>query len=562
MRTITLFLLAMAITVACAGQSKSPEKEVHISRIPKPTAPADLQLQNLSFSDAKGNKNNILDAGEEAEISFLLKNTGKGDAYFLVAETSAINAPAGINLPNLQSIGTLKSGEQMEVKISLSGNVDMESGKALLQIKVKEGNGFDSDAIRVSFDTQRFNNPLVAVVDHKFTSNGGGKIQLGQVVTLNVVLQNRGQGDASDVRIQFTNPENIFPAGESNFHVPLLRPNESVNLSYDFFTNRKYALDVISIQVTATERWHKYGVDQKLSVSLEQNLSQTQTVVVQGEASKAISIETVSLTSDVDVNIPTFNNPDAKRFALVIGNEDYQRYQTGLNSDQNVQFARNDAITFKEYLTKTLGVPDKQVFLLTDATRGQMGREIDRVVELAKLTPNAELIFYYAGHGLPDQQNRQAYLIPVDVTASDLPDAFSLKDLYARLASSKADRIYVFLDACFSGGGRGENGLLAARTIKVKPIGDIVEGNIVAFTATSGEEVSLPIKKESHGLFTYYLLRKLKDTGGAVSLSELKKYLETEVPKASLIENGMKQTPQVLVAPDMGDRWLSWGIKN
>jgi hypothetical protein len=63
-------------------------------------------------------------------------------------------------------------------------------------------------------------------------------------------------------------------------------------------------------------------------------------------------------------------------------------------------------------------------------------------------------------------------------------------------------------------------------------------------------------------LFTYYLLRKLKDTGGNLSLSELKKYLETEVPKASLIENGMKQTPQVLVAPDVGDRWLSWGIKN
>ena len=68
--------------------------------------------------------------------------------------------------------------------------------------------------------------------------------------------------------VQFTQPGNIFPAGESDFRVPILRPNESVNLScHDFFTNRKYALDVISIQVTATERWHKYGVDQSWSVS-------------------------------------------------------------------------------------------------------------------------------------------------------------------------------------------------------------------------------------------------------------------------------------------------------
>jgi len=562
MRTIAHFILAFAITFQVVGQSKSPEKEVHISRIPKPTAPADLQLINLSFSDIQGNKNNILDAGEEAEINFLLKNNGRGDAYFLIAETSTITGPAGINYPDHQRIGTIKAGEQIDVRISLSGSVEMETGKALLEIKVKEGNGFDSDAIRLSFDTQRFNNPIVSIVDHKFTTHDGGKVQLGQVVTLSLVLQNRGQGDARDINIQFINPENIFPAGESGFRIPFMRPNESVNLTYDFFTNRKYALDVISIQVRVSESWNKYGDDQKLSISLGQNLSQTQTVVVQGEAAKTISIETVSLTSDVDVNIPTFRNSNPKRFALVIGNEDYQRYQTGLQSDQNVQFARNDAVTFKAYLTKTLGVPDNQVFLLTDATRGQMGREIDRVVELAKLTPNAELIFYYAGHGLPDQGNRQAYLIPVDVTAADLQDAFSLKDLYSKLASSQADKILVFLDACFSGGGRGENGLLAARTIKVKPKGEIVEGNIVAFTATSGEEVSLPIRKEFHGLFTYYLLRKLKDTGGSVSLSELKRYLEAEVPRASLIENASKQTPQVLVAPDMGDGWLSWMLKN
>ena len=65
------------------------------------------------------------------------------------------------------------------------------------------------------------------------------------------------------------------------------------------------------------------------------------------------------------------NNPDAKRFALVINNEDYQRYQTGLNSDQNVQFARNDAITFKEYLTKTLGVPDENRCFCSPMPRGQ-----------------------------------------------------------------------------------------------------------------------------------------------------------------------------------------------
>jgi len=41
-------------------------------------------------------------------------------------------------------------------------------------------------------------------------------------------------------------------------------------------------------------------------------------------------------------------------------------------------------------------------------------------------------------------------------------------------------------------------------------------------------------------------------------MKDLVDYLASEVPKASLLENGMKQTPQVLVAPDLGDVWRNW----
>jgi hypothetical protein len=205
-----------------------------------------------------------------------------------------------------------------------------------------------------------------------------------------------------------------------------------------------------------------------------------------------------------------------------------------------------------------LGFPEKQVFLVTDATSAQMNRELQRVVDLAALNPESEIVFYYAGHGLPDFETREGFLLPVDVASTNLSDGIKLKDLYSRLAASKASRIVVLLDACFSGGGRGENGLIAARTVRIKPKGDIIEGNIVAFTATSGEEVSLPLTSESHGLFTYYILKKLRDTRGNLTLEQLRTYLQDELPKTSLIENGIKQTPQVLVAPDLDEKWLAW----
>jgi uncharacterized caspase-like protein len=291
---------------------------------------------------------------------------------------------------------------------------------------------------------------------------------------------------------------------------------------------------------------------------LVESSSQTQIVNIAAKIDQPITIENISLRSDVDVGIPSTGRVSKNRFALIIGNEDYGKFQTGLQSDQNVLFARNDALVFREYAIKTLGVSEKHTFLLTDATRGQMSREIERITELAKLTPDAEIIFYYAGHGLPDFETYQSYLIPVDVTASNLEDAIKLRDLYAKLASSKASKIIVILDACFSGGGRGENGLLAARTVKIRPKSDIIEGNIVAFTATSGKEVSLPFESQSHGLFTYYLLRKLQETEGNVTLDELGQHLESEIPKASLLENGLLQRPQVLVSPELDGKWMSW----
>ncbi len=78
------------------------------------------------------------------------------------------------------------------------------------------------------------------------------------------------------------------------------------------------------------------------------------------------------------------------------------------------------------------------------------------------------------------------------------------------------------------------------------------------FTATSSEEVSLPLQKESHGLFTYYLLRKFKETSGQFTMQDLKDYLKNEIPKSSLLENRIKQTPQVLVSPKLDDQWLLW----
>ncbi|MDB0027343.1 caspase family protein [Flavobacteriales bacterium] len=166
--------------------------------------------------------------------------------------------------------------------------------------------------------------------------------------------------------------------------------------------------------------------------------------------------------------MPT-NKKVKNRYALVIGNEDYQSKQRGLSDEQNVDYAVKDASIFQEYALKTLGVKEENMYFMTDATSGEMSQTIDLLSKiLYKLGKKSELIVYYAGHGHPDELTKVPYLIPVDVSATNLRSAIKLSEMYDKLSSTGAKKVTVFLDACFTGGGR-TSGLVASRGVKVKP---------------------------------------------------------------------------------------------
>lgn len=280
---------------------------------------------------------------------------------------------------------------------------------------------------------------------------------------------------------------------------------------------------------------------------------------------KPIQVKEVENTnapaSRVDENIPLTGNQKNYTYALIIGNEDYQSYQMGLSNEVNVAYAANDAKIFKAYCEKTLGVPEKNIMLLIDARAIDMHRAVDKLSLLAKNAQGkAEIIFYFAGHGLPDETTQEPHLIPVDVSGKDLKFAIPLKDLYTKLNEYQTKRVTVFLDACFSGGARSQ-GLVEARAVKVKPKESQPEGNMVVFSASSGEQSSLPYKDQQHGIFTYYLLKKLQETKGDINYGELADYLTEEVSINSLLINDKEQNPQVNVSPAIQEIWKAFEMK-
>lgn len=324
-----------------------------------------------------------------------------------------------------------------------------------------------------------------------------------------------------DNQVAIASVEFVTPAGRSYAY------NSAAAANYDFTDVR---IDVGSFLAQGNSR-------------RDNNAARTQ--------STPSSSRVIRAQSDVDVNIPLTSRVADKTVALIIANEDYKNVT-------NVASALNDGETFAEYCKKTLGIPENNVILKENASYAEMIGAMEQLRQyVGALGDDVDVIFYYAGHGFPDEGSKDAFLLPVDGDGTSTATAYPLQQLYSNLSKMGANNVMAFLDACFSGATR-EGGMLAeARgvALKAKPVS--AEGNMFVLSAASDQETALPYTEKNHGLFTYFVLKKLQDTKGNVTLSELSQYVEENVKKNSLSVNKKLQTPRTSVSGNLKTTWTS-----
>lgn len=555
-----LFILCTNIILAQSGTSKF--KHVILNAVPKPKAPANLIISEVSFNDDAGNKNKILDADEKAEIRFTIENKGQGDAYAIVAQIEDGKKVKGIQIPTAFNIGDLQAGSKKNIVIPISGLQELESSSPDLNIKVVEGNKFDADPLSISFKSQELKKPNFKIDDYVFANKDQeGKITKGKVIQLSIVLHNTGEGDAKNINIDFGNPNNIFPASETNFTIPVLKANEVKKVDYEFFANKQYNDPEIPISIKVTESMNRYGLTETKKISLESTLAKAQRVDVIGKEEEKIAYSNISLISDVDRNIPESKMKYENKFALVIGNEDYTSFQTDLSKEVNVDFALNDAKVFRDYCEKTFGIPSINITYIPNGTYGKIKQAVEKINKLIKNSPgNLDIYFYYAGHGLPDEQTKEPYIIPVDVSASNIENGIKLKDIYSSLTEFPTHSVSIFVDACFSGGARNQE-LVMARGVKVVPKFDLLKGNIVSFSASSGNQSSYAYASKNHGMFTYFLLKSIQESNGDITYGDLWEKVKNKVSFESVKINSKEQNPQKNVGIEVENEWTKWKFK-
>ena len=257
-------------------------------------------------------------------------------------------------------------------------------------------------------------------------------------------------------------------------------------------------------------------------------------------------VKPLAAESDVDVNIPQ-TDTESKSYVLIIANENYKY-------EHYVPYAENDGETIKKYFENTIGVANEKIHFIVDASLNEMKKEVEWLVENSKFTDKVYL--YYSGHGIPATDLSTSYLLPTDGYAKDPETGLDIKWLYSKLGSMNVP-CYVFLDACFSGSGRDQQILVESRGVLIKAKELSPQNKTVVFTACQGTEMAYPINEQKHGLFTYYLLKKLQSSKGYVTMGELSDFLKQNVPLRAHEENLGSQTPTVIVPMPIINGWRS-----
>jgi hypothetical protein len=220
-------------------------------------------------------------------------------------------------------------------------------------------------------------------------------------------------------------------------------------------------------------------------------------------AAAAAAPEAKEAVSDVDTPAEkAADRPDD--FALLVGIEEYQ-------SLPKAEFGARDARTVRRHL-EALGFPARNIISLegSGATKSKLEGYLQEWLPL-NVKPSSTLFVYYSGHGAPDPKSGDAYLVPWDGDPKFLKStAYPLKRLYAELAATKAKRVVVALDACFSGAG-GRSVLAAGARPLVAKVDDGVPAatRLTVLAAASGDEITGTLDEQGHGLFTYHLLKAL-----------------------------------------------------
>ncbi|HAB53007.1 MAG: hypothetical protein A2315_01780 [Ignavibacteria bacterium RIFOXYB2_FULL_35_12] len=232
-----------------------------------------------------------------------------------------------------------------------------------------------------------------------------------------------------------------------------------------------------------------------------------------------------------------------KYIAVVIGINSYDGYWRPLKN------AVNDAEGFANILRDEYQFDEVHTLLDEQATRRSIIQKFEWLAD--NTTKDDNVLIFYAGHGQFNKALNKGYWVPVDAQTNSVADYISNNDVKTFLGGIPSKHTLLITDACFAGDiFRGKK----TESIKFDPNNmekyyrEVYrKQSRLALTSGGVEEVS-DAGKDDHSIFTYYLIKALKEND--------KKYFDANQLFSEFriaVTNNSEQTPMLQVIRDAND---------
>jgi len=264
-----------AITSLCDKISDSSRLNVEIDNyLVNSASPSSLTL-TVNFSDTSAFlPNNTLDAGEDAELTVKVKNTGKGTGFGTILEVNAENSKIVFDRSII--VGDIAPGETKEVKVSLKASLDLADGKTTFSLKLKEKRGYDAKKVVMNLPTAGLEAPRLEIVGTEINDansglakgNGNGIPQSGETVELIAFIKNSGIGKAIGVNLIGAELTSGVQWVRDSALVGNILPGETVKAKLAFAIPRNFQSKEITSALKATDVRETGNAERKESLAV------------------------------------------------------------------------------------------------------------------------------------------------------------------------------------------------------------------------------------------------------------------------------------------------------
>ncbi|MCX6149249.1 MAG: caspase family protein [Ignavibacteriales bacterium] len=288
-------------------------------------------------------------------------------------------------------------------------------------------------------------------------------------------------------------------------------------------------------EVTVNNRKADLTSSGEFSIDMFLDVGRNRIIVKATDFKSNIALDTLFISRKIEDLIER-----GKFYALIIGINKYHGAWQELNN------AVNDAKAV-EKLLKEEYVFDEIITLYEDqATRKNIIQKIEWLEDNVKNDDN--VLIFYSGHGEFKQNQNRGYWVPIDATTQSTVDYISNPDIQTHLNGIASRHTLLIADACFSGDifkGRTENMTFENTDRYFKEV--YRKASRTALTSGGIEPVT-DGGRDGHSVFTYYLLKALKENSSKYfAAGQL--FSEIKIP----VTNNSEQRPNFQPIKNTGD---------